>query len=76
MQISPVVLAIIAVLVGLGGIASNAIGLNDIKEGTHPTARNYLIFNLIVNIAFVVGASGYLWMTYNSGGTSQVLKLF
>jgi hypothetical protein len=74
MQISPVVLAIVAILVGITGIASNAIGINDIEK--HPNARNYLIFNLIVNIAFIVGAGGYLWMTSKSGGTTQLLNLF
>lgn len=76
MEISPVTLAIIAIIVGILGIASNAIGLDDIKPNTHPTARNYLVFNLIINIAFVIGSIGYLWLTFNSGGTSQVLKLF
>ena len=77
MNISPVVLAIIAILVGIAGITSNAIGLADIKPKEHPTARTYLIINLLINIAFVLGASGYLWLSFSTGGiVTQGLSLF
>ncbi len=76
MEINSKLLAIVAILVGLSGIASNAIGLNDIKKGEHPTARNYLTINLIINIMFIIGAGGYLWLSYKSGAVAQTFKLF
>jgi hypothetical protein len=77
MHISPVVLAIVAILVGIAGITTNAIGINDIKPKEHPKARSFLIINLIINIVFVLGGVGYLWMSFNSGSVAtKALSLF
>lgn len=68
------VLAIVALLVGIFGITSNAIGINDIKD--HKAARKYLIVSLVGNILIVLGSLVYLWLYYNTGGAGQLLKLF
>lgn len=76
MIFSPVVLTIIAILVGLGGITSNAIGVNDIDPEQHPAARTYLIINLVLNICIVLGACLLLWSLSSAGPVSQLLTRF
>jgi hypothetical protein len=68
MEINPLVLAVVALLAGLAGITTNAIGINDVSAKDHPRARLYLIINLVISVLVAVGSVGYIGLHIKSGG--------
>ena len=68
MEINPLVLAVVALLAGLAGITTNAIGINDVSTKAHPKAHLYLVINLVISILVAVGSIGYIGLHIKSGG--------
>ncbi len=75
MEVNPLVLAVVALLAGLAGITTNAIGINDIDVKTHQKAHIFLIINLVISVLVSVGSLVYIGLHLKSGNVPS-FKLF